>query len=87
MSAIIVKDLYSDEVEVSTASAIGVEIDNGYREGGIVQLHVDPNGFISAIPDVMRYSPEQARKLASALIVAADEAEMPVWQGKTVKVD
>lgn len=75
MEAVIVKDLYFDEVEVSTASAIGVEIDNGHREGGIVQLHVDPNGFISAAPDVLRYSPAQARKLAAALIMAADEAE------------
>lgn len=75
MSAIIVKDLYFDEVEVSTASASGIEIDNGHREGGIVQLHIEPNGFISEAPDILRYSPAQARELAAALILAADEAE------------
>lgn len=74
MEAMIVKDLYFDEVEVSTASASGIEIESGHLEGGVVQLHVDPDGF-GAIPDVMRYSPEQARKLAAALILAADEAE------------
>lgn len=74
MGTVIVKDLYFDEVEVSAASASNVEIDNGHREGGIVQLHVEPNGF-SAAPDVLRYSPAQARRLAAALILAADKAD------------
>lgn len=78
MSAVIVKDLYSDEVEVSTASARGIEIENGHREGGVVKLHIDPNGFISEAPDILRYSPAQARQLAAALILAAEEAEEQV---------
>ncbi|QDJ97944.1 hypothetical protein OAJGMMKP_00059 [Escherichia phage vB_EcoS-12397IV] len=65
MEAVRVEDQCFDQAEVSIGSG---------AQGTFVYLDFDPddNGDSQAI---MRYSSDQARKLAAALILAADEAE------------
>lgn len=73
MGTVFINDLRFDEVEVSAESASNTEIDNGHK-GGVVQLHISPEDY-GDTPEIMRYSPEQARRLAEVLILAADKAE------------
>ncbi|QIW88919.1 hypothetical protein CJ19_060 [Escherichia phage CJ19] len=46
----------------------------GTVRGHVVNLEFDPDGY-SDCQTLMQYSPDAARKLAAALILAADEAE------------
>lgn len=42
--------------------------------GNVVNLDLDPDGYADC-QTMMQYSPDAARKLAAALILAADEVE------------
>ena len=78
MEKIRVGDMCFDDVEVRTYTD---------REGTtVVTLDLDPNDYGDG-QTLMQYSPDQARKLAAALILAADEAELPVGKDKMVKAD
>lgn len=69
MEDIRVKDISGDEAEVGVL---------GYRTGeikNIVTLDFDPDNYNCDCIDMMHYTPDQARKLAAALIAAADEVE------------
>lgn len=65
MKNVRVEDECFDQAEVSVGSSV---------QGVVVYLDFDPddNGDCQT---VMRYNPNQARKLAAALILAADESE------------
>lgn len=73
MESIVIQDLYFDELAVYVGRAnineipvIGnvkvIQVDFDWRDNGDYQ-------------SAMRYTPNQARKLAAALILAAEEAE------------
>lgn len=65
MEAVIIEDIYFDQSEVSITNTV---------HGSAVSLDFDPKNFEDG-QTLMQYSPNQARKLAAALILAADEAE------------
>ena len=66
MEQIRVGDMYFDEAEIGTYTD---------REGAtVVTLDFDPDDYGDG-HTLMQYSPDAARKLAAALILAADEAE------------
>lgn len=68
MEQIRVEDITGDEAEVGVL---------GNRTGEVktvVTLDFDPDYECDCI-DMMHYTPDQARKLAAALILAAEEAE------------
>lgn len=76
MEAVIIEDFSGDSTEVSTSV---------YYDG-IVSIDIDLDNLGDGCT-IAHYTPEAARKLAAALILAADEAELPVGQGKKVKAD
>lgn len=65
MENVKIEDAYFDQAEVSVS-----KIDSGT----VVYLDFDPEGYMDG-QTLMQYTPKQARKLAAALILAADEAE------------
>ena len=65
MEAVRVEDQCFDQAEVSIGTG---------AQGTFVYLDFDPDNNGDG-ETVMRYSPDQARKLAAALIMAAEEAE------------
>lgn len=60
-----IEDVYFDESEVSVIKTV---------RGVVVSLDFDPNCYAEC-QTLMQYRPDEARKLAAALILAADEAE------------
>ena len=67
MEQIRVEDTHLDEAEIGTYTD---------REGvTVVTLDFDPDYNQDECVSMMQYTPDQARQLASALILAADEAE------------
>lgn len=67
METVRIYDVYFDQAEVSVT-------DSGTFRGNIVSLDFDPDDYGDG-HTMMQYSPDAARKLAAALILAADEAE------------
>ena len=65
MENIRIEDVYFDQAEISITER---------DRGAVVSLDFDPNEY-GDCQTLMQYSPDQARKLAAALILAADEAE------------
>ncbi|QXV76198.1 hypothetical protein bas01_0067 [Escherichia phage AugustePiccard] len=65
MKNVIIEDIHFDQAEVGIAKSV---------RGNVVYLNFDPDNYGDG-QTLMQYSPEQARKLAAALIMAADEAE------------
>lgn len=65
MEAVLIDDYYYDQSEVSLSKTV-----RGYA----VALDFDPHNYEDG-QTLMQYSPDQARKLAAALTLAADEAE------------
>ena len=65
MENVRVEDECFDQAEVSLGNAF---------QGTVVYLDFDPNDNRDG-QTLMQYSPDQARKLAAALILAAEEAE------------
>ena len=73
MESIVIQDLYFDELAVDVKRANINEIPViGNRK--VIQVDFDWRGN-GDYPSAMRYTPNQARKLAEALILAAEEAE------------
>lgn len=73
MESIVIRDLYFDELAVDVKQANSNErpvIGNGK----VIQVDFDWRDD-GDYPSAMRYTPDQARKLAAALILAAEEAE------------
>lgn len=66
MKPVRIDDSYLDEAEVS------VKLQTS--RGNFVSLDFDPDGYSDG-QSLMYYTPEQARKLAAALTLAAEEAE------------
>ena len=64
MVAVIIEDFAGDSTEVSTSV---------YYDG-IVSIDIDLDNLSDGCT-IAHYAPEQARKLAAVLILAADEAE------------
>lgn len=65
MENVLIEDVYFDQAEVGiTKSDIG----------DLVYLHFNPDDYWDE-KRLMQYSPDTARKLAAALILAADEVE------------
>ena len=65
MENVRIEDVHFDQSEVSVRSTV---------RGTVVFLDFDPDDYADC-QTLMQYSPEQARKLAAALILAAEEAE------------
>lgn len=65
MENVLIEDVHFDQSEVRVSKTV---------RGTIVSLDFDPHYYRDG-QTLMQYSPEQARKLAAALILAADEAE------------
>ena len=65
MENVRIEDVHFDQSEVSVRSTV---------RGEVVSLDFDPDGY-GDCQTIMQYSPDQARKLAAALILAADEAD------------
>lgn len=68
MENVRIEDVYFDQAEISIAKS---------DRGAIVSLDFDPDEY-GDCQTLMQYSPEQARKLAAALILAAEEVEAEV---------
>lgn len=66
METVRIDDVHFDQAEVSvTMKSV---------RGNVVNLDFDPDGYADG-QTLMQYSPDAARKLAAALILAAEEAE------------
>ena len=66
METVRIDDVHFDQAEVSvTMRSV---------RGNVVNLDFDPDGYADC-QTMMHYSPDAARKLAAALILAAEEAE------------
>lgn len=65
MEAVRIDDVHFDQAEVSVSKTV---------RGAVVSLDFDHDDYADC-QTLMQYSPEQARKLAAALILAAEEAE------------
>lgn len=66
METVRIDDVHFDQAEVSvTMRSV---------RGNVVNLDFDPEGYADC-QTLMQYSPDAARKLAAALILAAEEAE------------
>lgn len=65
METVRIDDVHFDQAEVSVSKTV---------RGAVVSLDFDPDDYADC-QTLMQYSPEQARKLAAALILAAEEAE------------
>lgn len=66
METVRIDDVHFDQAEVSVTM--------GTVRGHVVSLDFDPDGYADC-QTLMQYSPDAARKLAAALILAADEVE------------
>lgn len=66
METVRIDDVHFDQAEVSVTT--------GTVRGHVVNLDFDPDDYGDG-HTMMQYSPDAARKLAAALILAADEAE------------
>lgn len=66
MKTVRIDDVHFDQAEVSVTT--------GTVRGSVVNLDFAPDGYADC-QTLMQYSPGAARKLAAALILAADEAE------------
>lgn len=66
METVRIDDVHFDQAEVSVTI--------GTVRGHVVNLDFDPDGYEDG-QTLMQYSPDAARKLAAALILAADEVE------------
>lgn len=66
METVRIDDVHFDQAEVSVTM--------GTVRGNVVNLDFDPDGY-GDCQTLMHYTPEQARKLAAALIILAEEAE------------
>ena len=69
MTKVRISDDYNEQAEILVQ-----EVHNNDRVTLKVKLDLNPDDE-SYPPTYMLYTPEQARKLAAALIMAADEAE------------
>lgn len=67
METVRIDDVYLDPVEVSVK-------DGGSFCWNVVRLNFDPDDC-GDCHTIMQYSPDQARRLAAALILAAEEVE------------
>lgn len=67
-----ISDDYNEQAEIQVSKIQDDTTEKGYRLK--VSLDFNPNDY-SDPNTFMMYTPDQARKLASALILAADEAE------------
>ena len=67
METVRIDDVHFDQAEVSVTM--------GTVRGHVVKLDFDPDHYGDG-HTMMTYSPDQARKLAAALILAAEEAEV-----------
>lgn len=65
METVRIDDVHFDQAEVSVRKTV---------RGAVVSLDFDPDDYADC-QTLMQYSPDQARKLAAALILAADEVE------------
>lgn len=65
METVRIDDVHFDQAEVSVSKTV---------RGAVVSLDFDPDDYADC-QTLMQYSPEQARKLAAALILAAEETE------------
>lgn len=65
METVRIDDVHFDQAEVSVSKTV---------RGHVVNLDFDPDEY-GDCQTLMQYSPDAARKLAAALILAADEAE------------
>lgn len=65
MENVRIEDVHFDQSEVSVSKTI---------RGTVISLDFDPDGYADC-QTLMQYTPDQSRKLAAALILAADEAE------------
>lgn len=65
METVRIDDVHFDQAEVRVSKTV---------RGAVVSLDFDPDDYADC-QTLMQYSPEQARKLAAALILAAEEAE------------
>lgn len=69
METVRIDDVHFDQAEVSvTMRSV---------RGNVVNLDFDPDGYADC-QTLMQYSPDQARKLAAALIKAAEDVENEV---------
>ena len=66
METVRIDDVNFDQAEVSVTMRT--------VRGNVVNLDFDPEGYADC-QTLMQYSPDEARKLAAALILAAEEAE------------
>lgn len=66
METVRIDDVHFDQAEV--------RVTMGTVRGHVISLDFDPDDY-GDCQTLMQYTPEQARKLAAALIMAADEAE------------
>ncbi|WNO25496.1 hypothetical protein [Escherichia phage vB_EcoM_50EP] len=66
METVRIDDVHFDQAEVSVTM--------GTARGHVVSLDFNPDGYADC-QTLMQYSPDAARKLAAALILAAEEAE------------
>lgn len=66
METVRIDDVHFDQAEVSVTM--------GTVRGHVVSLDFDPDEY-GDCQTLMQYSPDAARKLAAALILAADKAE------------
>lgn len=65
METVRIDDVHFDQADVSVSKTV---------RGAVVSLDFDPDDYGDG-QTLMQYSPDAARKLAAALIMAADEAE------------
>lgn len=66
MKTVRIDDVHFDQAEVSVTM--------GTVRGNVISLDFDPDDY-GDCQTLMQYSPDAARKLAAALILAADEVE------------
>lgn len=65
MKNVRIDDVHFDQAEVSVSKTV---------RGAVVSLDFDPDDYGDG-QTLMQYSPDAARKLAAAIILAAEEAE------------
>ena len=66
MENVRINDVHFDQAEVSVTM--------GSVRGNVINVEFDPDNY-GDCQTLMQYSPDAARKLAAALILAAEEAE------------
>lgn len=73
METVFIRDLYFDKLAVDVKASSNSE-KLSFGGGSVIQIGFDWQDDVD-YPSSMRYSPEQARELALAIIKAADEVE------------